>query len=77
MGSLVEVVQEAPEHHTFAPDVFSSQIGKVVPLKVEGRQIDNCKVVAAVVSEDGSSVNLTLEVPDGLFPAPPMSFDLS
>lgn len=76
MGNLVKVVQQAPEHHTFAPDVFDSQIGKTVPLAVEGRQIDNCKVVAAEVAEDGASVTLTVEVPDGPFPAPPVTLSV-
>lgn len=73
MGNLVKAVQQAPEHHAFAPGAFDSQIGETFPLTVEGRQIDNCKVVAAEVAEDGASVTLTLEVPDGLFPAPLVS----
>lgn len=73
MGNLVKVVQNAPEHHTFAPGAFDFQIGWTFPLTVEGRQIDNCKVVAAEVAEDGTSVTLTVEVPDGPFPAPSVS----
>lgn len=73
MGNLVKVVQEAPAHHTFPPGAFDSQIGETFPLTVEGRRIDNCKVVSAEVSEDGSSATLTFEVPDGILPAHPLS----
>jgi len=73
VGNLVKAVQQAPAHQQFAPGCFDSQIGKTVPLKAEGQQIDNCKIVGAEVAEDGLSVTLTYEVPDGLFPAPPVS----
>lgn len=72
MGNLLKVVQEAPKHHTFTSEAFTSQIGKVVPLDVAGRTY-NSTVVSAEVSEDGSSATVTFEVPDGLFSMPPMS----
>lgn len=76
MGNLVKAVQQAPAHQQFAPGCFDSQIGKTVPLKGDGQQIGNCKIVGAEVAEDGLSVTLTYEVPDGLFPAPAMSFSV-
>jgi hypothetical protein len=66
MGHLVQTIQRAPEHQQFAPGCFDSQIGKTVPLKYEGRQIDNCKIVGAEVSGDGTEVALTVELPDGV-----------
>jgi hypothetical protein len=67
MGT-VQIAQHAPAHSQFAHGCFDSQIGKTVPLKVEGEQIDNCKIVGAEVSSDGTEVRLTVEVPDGVIP---------
>jgi hypothetical protein len=64
----VQIAQQAPAHSQFAPGCFDSQIGKTVPLKADGQRIDNCKIVDAEVSPDGSEVRLTLEVPDGVIP---------
>lgn len=66
MATHTTVIQHAPEHHTFAPGSFDNQIGKTVPLTIEGRQLDNCKIMAAEISEDGSAVTLTLELPDSI-----------
>jgi hypothetical protein len=61
----VKFVQPAPPGEMFAPDVFASQIGKTVPLTLEGDPAErDCVVVGAAVSEDGTSVELTLEVDD-------------
>ena len=67
MGNA-QITQQAPAHSQFAPDCFDSQIGQTVPLKVDGQQIDNCKIVGAEVSVDGSEVRLTLEIPDDVIP---------
>lgn len=77
MGNLVQTVQRAGDHQQFASDAFDSQIGKTVPLTIEGQRVDSCKVVAAEVAEDGSSVTMILEVPDGLFPAHAVSVSVS
>lgn len=80
MTQRIEVEQPAEPGATFAPDAFAGQIGKTVPLTIEGRAADGgCKVVGAQVADDGSSVSLTLEVADDALPQPtitPGSFSL-
>lgn len=46
----------------FAPGSWDRQVGKVVPLKVEGTEVAQVRLVAAEVAEDGSGVSLTYEV---------------
>jgi hypothetical protein len=67
MGT-VQIVQEAPARHQFAPDSFDNQVGRMVPLEAEGQSIGNCKIVGAEVSSDGTEARLTLEIPDGVIP---------
>lgn len=55
----------AGEHERFAPRSWDSQIGKEVPVNLretDDAQVGRGRVIAAEVSEDGSSVTLTLEV---------------
>lgn len=71
MSQRIEVEQPAEPGTTFALDAFDSQIGRTVPMNIAGRAVDGgCKVVAAEVADDGRSVSLTLEVPDGALPQP-------
>lgn len=59
----------AGEHERFAARSWDSQIGKEVPVNLRETddapviaQVGHVRVIAAEVSEDGSSVTLTLEV---------------
>lgn len=53
----------------FAHDAFDSQVGHTVPLRIEGSSdAAEATVVAAEVSDDGTAVTLTLDVPDGTIP---------
>lgn len=70
MTQRVSINQSAPSGARFAPDVFDSQVGLTVPLRIEGSVDTEAVVVAAEVSEDGTAVTLTLDVPDGTIPAP-------
>lgn len=54
--------QPAPDGSTFTPDAFDSQIGKEIPVNIEGQQQRRGRVVAAEVSPDGQSVELTLDI---------------
>lgn len=59
----VKFVQKAEPGTLFHPGIMASQVGKTVPVRSsEG----TAKVVDAVVSEDGSEVELTLELSEGL-----------
>lgn len=65
----VKYSQPAPPGERFAPDAFASQIGKTVPLTLEGSPAErDCKVLGAEVSEDGTSVEMTFEVDADAFP---------
>lgn len=59
--SRIQIVQYADDPGRFAPRAFESSIGKIVPLKVEGRQVGEAKLVAAEVADDGRSVRLTFD----------------
>lgn len=78
MTQRVSIDQPAPANARFAPDVFDSQVGHTVPLRIEGSPDVEAVLVYAEVSEDGTSVTLTLDVPDGTIPGPtPGSLPLS
>jgi hypothetical protein len=78
MTQRVNHNQSAPSNARFAPDVFDSQVGHTVPLRIEGSTDAEAVLVDAEVSEDGTSVTLTLDVPDGTVPGPtPGSLSLS
>lgn len=46
----------------FAPDAFDDQLGKEIPLTFSSRQLGLTRLIAAKVNEDGSVVDLTIEV---------------
>jgi hypothetical protein len=55
----------------FAHGAFDSQVGRTVPFRVEGSSdAAEATVIAAEISDDGTAVTLTLDVPDGTIPAP-------
>ena len=68
----IQIRELAPEAETprgtfpgkFGPDAFARQIGKEVPLKLEGAQYGMATLTAAEVAADGSSALLTLDLPD-------------
>ncbi|MHC0429921.1 hypothetical protein ACX6XY_07010 [Streptomyces sp. O3] len=65
--------QSAEPGTVFAPDCFDSQTGRTVPLRVEGLpEGTEATVVAAAVAGDGTSVDLTLDVPAELLPSAPV-----
>lgn len=53
--------QGAPDGGVFAPTAFDSQIGKDVPVRVEGRTLPG-RLVDADVADDGRDVLLTFDV---------------
>ena len=72
----IEFEQPADPGTTFAPDAFDRAIGDLQTVRV-GDQWHEVPLVAAQVAEDGTSVRLTLELPDGALPqasTPPGSF---
>lgn len=70
MTQRLSYTQSSAPGERFAPDAFDGQIGKVVPMNIEGRPVEGgCTVVGASVADDGRSVQLTLEVPDGVLPS--------
>ncbi|MFJ2004794.1 hypothetical protein [Streptomyces chartreusis] len=76
----IEWDHQAPNGATFRRDCFDGEIGKTVPLRVDDNPIEaECTLVEAQVAEEGTSVTLTVEVPDGFLPqltVPPGSFGL-
>jgi hypothetical protein len=64
-GMRIKFKQTAPRGAVFHPEVFASQIGKVLPFSKPGMDQTECTVVGAVVAEDGRSAELELDIPDG------------
>lgn len=70
MTRRMQYTQPAPPGGVFAADAFEAQIGRTVPLTLGGSSLErDCEIVDAVVSEDGSSVMLTVEVDEDAFPS--------
>jgi hypothetical protein len=64
-------MQTAQPGERFASDSFDGQIGRTVPLRVDGSpQEADATVIAAQVSDDGTSVDLTLDIPAAVLPPP-------
>lgn len=61
--------QPAPDGSRFAHDAFEGQIGKEIPVNVEGSSPKRGRLVAATVADDGTSAELQLEVDDLELPA--------
>jgi hypothetical protein len=57
-----EFRQPAAQHERFAAGAFNRSIGSVIPIRVEGREVGEGRVVEAVVDADGSGVTFTYEV---------------
>jgi hypothetical protein len=73
----VQFNQPAGPESRFAPDAFDSQIGKTVPMNIEGQPIEGgCKILAVEVADDGTSATFTAEVPDGTLPPDPTPFSV-
>lgn len=71
MTTRLKSSQSAAPGEQFAPDAFDSQVGRSVPLRIEGSSDTAQATVTAVeVSNDGASVTFTLDVPDGVIPPP-------
>jgi hypothetical protein len=65
MSQHLSFSQSAAPGEQFAHDAFDSQVGRSVPFRVEGAaDAAEATVVAAEVSDDGTRVTLTLDVPD-------------
>ncbi len=64
----ITLTQRADEHERYAPDAFASQIGKRVPLTIGDppTSVGDCLVVGAEVTDDGTTVAITYELPEGM-----------
>ena len=56
-------IHPAPEGEQWAPGSWDATVGNTIPVRGLGPDEVTGRIVAAVVAEDGSSVELTLEVP--------------
>jgi hypothetical protein len=59
---MIDVTQQAPPGDQFAPYAFNHEIGKAMSVSVGGRVITST-ILDAWVSEDGSQVTFTIDVP--------------
>lgn len=64
--------QAAPKDSRFAPGSFDSWTGRHVPVKVMGCWVADCLIMSAELAEDGSAVNLTMDLPDEAAPQAPI-----
>ena len=68
----VKIRQYAPGDTRFHPGAFASQVGKTIPFRAPGVDQEECTVMGSVVAEDGRSVELELEIPDGSVDTAPL-----
>lgn len=66
------MVLHAGAFAAFAPDSFAAQIGKPVLVTLPSGLAVTGNLCKAVVSEDGSEAEVTVEVPDRTLPPPPL-----
>ena len=65
--SVIKIVQHAPAGCTYTSGAFDSQIGRNVRLELlDGAAAGTCQIMGAEVSHDGTSVELTINMPDGV-----------
>jgi hypothetical protein len=57
------ITERAPAGTVFAPDAFASQIGTTVPFKLENEVIAEARIIAVVVSDDGTEAVMTFDAP--------------
>ena len=66
MSTQIKTYQPAAPGEVFAPDAFESEIGRRIPMTVEGRASNMVAlVIGADVAEDGSGVLFKMEI-DGV-----------
>jgi len=58
----ITITQRAGELERFAPTAFDSIVGAEVPFKLEDVQVSTARVFAVAVHQDGTAVDLTLDV---------------
>jgi len=68
MTQRVGITQTANPGERFAHNAFDSQVGRTIPFRIEGTDAGQATVVGAEVSDDGTSVKLTLDVPADALP---------
>lgn len=57
------VRQKAEEGEVYAPGCFDAQIGRSVPFRFADGSFQTCKVLAADVAPDGTSILIVLDIP--------------
>jgi hypothetical protein len=62
MSEPITIVNQAPPGHIFAPDAFAREVGKKLTVHDGDAVAGHGTVRAAVVSDDGRSVTLTIVV---------------
>lgn len=73
MSETFTMAMKAGADTAYAPGVFDAQIGSTTRVKLPGGRWVEGIIRAASVSEDGSEVEVTIEVPDGALPYLPLN----
>ena len=68
MSETFTIRMESGPDMRYASGAFDRDIGSTTPVRVPGGGTAEGTIRAAVVSDDGSEVELTIEVPDGTLP---------
>ena len=73
MSKTFTIWRKAPPHTIYGAGAFDGQIGSATRVELPGGREAEGIIRAAVVSEDGSEVEVTIEVPDETLPKQPLS----
>jgi hypothetical protein len=72
MSQVFIAWEPAPAGTVFAAGAFDGSIGSTTRVKFPGGREAECLIRAATVAEDGSGVEMIVEVPDGTLPKQPL-----
>jgi hypothetical protein len=62
---IIKFVQPAPDGEPFAPSAFHSQLGRQIPITIEGHEgHETAMLVSVAVADDGSSAELGVVLND-------------
>lgn len=73
MSEVFIAWEPAPADTVFAQGAFDGQVGGMTRVKLPGGREAEGKIWSATVAEDGSGVEMIVEVPDGTLPKQPLS----
>lgn len=77
MSEQVGFVIRADDNETFAPHCLDGSVGGPLTIGTDGRAPAVGTLVSYEVAPDGSSIAVTVEMPDGMLPSPVRAYSVA